>query len=178
MKVLSHYSPKPLVELKQFSPRQDNSHSPGGFWLSDDSEYGWWQFLRFAVKTTPSEWADASETWKCKTDFDVDTDQLLWIKTEDEMHQFVSDYGEPQQRACDDDPSGHGYGLHIEWDIVKTMYKGILISPNQQQLSHRHRDPKFHWYRFDSASACIWDLSCLTPPPHIPIVGTDVIHRP
>ena len=173
MKVLTHYSSKPLTILERFSTRPDNSHSPGGFWLSDDSEYGWCQFLRFAVKTKPSEWADANETWRYRTDFEVDTDQLLWIKTEGEMRKFVSNYGEPQNRACEDAPSGHGYGLHIEWAIVKTMYKGILISPHQQQLSHLHRDPKFHWYRFDCASACVWDLSCLTPPTHISIVETN-----
>ena len=178
MKVLTHYSSALLNMLERFSTRPDNSHSPGGLWLSDDSDYGWWQFLRFAARTSPSEWADASETWKFKTDFEVDTDRLLWIKTEDGMHQFVSDYGEPQQRACDDDPSGHGNGMHIEWTMVKAMYKGILISPCQQQLSHRHRDAKFHWYRFDCASACVWDLSILKPPPHITIVDTRTSHRP
>ena len=178
MKVLTHYSSKPLITLERFSTRPDNSHSPEGFWLSDDSEYGWWQFLRFAVKTSPSEWADADDTWRFKTDFEVNTDQLLWIKTEEEMHHFVSVYGEPQQRACEGDPSGHGYGLHIEWPIVKTMCKGILISPYQQQLSHRHRDPRFHWYRFDCASACVWDLSCIKPLPPLSVADTVTLPLP
>lgn len=181
MKVLTHYSPKPLTVLSRYSPLADNKHSPGGFWLSDDSAYGWQQFLAKATQINPNDWADAGEKWACQTHFLADTNQLLWIKTESEMHQFVSDHGEPCSRACDRDPAKQcypGYGVHIEWASVKAKYKGILISPYQRQLSHHHRDPNFHWYRFDCASACVWDLSCLTPPNHISIVDNHVPRQP
>ena len=171
MKSLTHYSAKPLGNLLRVSPLQDNAHSPGGLWLSDDDSNGWLRLLERAVKENPDQWGDASETWRCRTEFRVDTDdQVLWLRTERGLNRFVSQYGEPQERSCDGDQSGSGYGLHIDWNRVKTEYKGILISPYQEQLSHRHGDPRFHWYRFDCASACIWDLSCLETPPHISIV--------
>ena len=176
MKILTHYSAEPLVSLRRVSIVLDNLHSPGGLWLSDESEYGWSNYLEYAVRRNPSEWGDAGETWKYRTDFEVDTSQLLWLKTESELHQFSSKYGEAQERNCDDDSSGSGYGLHIGWHSVKAEYKGILISPYQERLSHHHGNPKFHWYRFGCASSCVWDLTCLKPPPHINIVDTVALH--
>ena len=172
VKILTHYSAKPLSIILRVSPVPDNLHSPGGFWLSDESEYGWSQHLEYAVRWNPNEWGDAGQTWNCRTDLEVDTSQLLWLKTESDLYRFASKYGEPQERICENDPSRLGYGLHICWDAVKADYKGILISPYQERLSHHHGDPKFHWYRFDCASSCIWDLSCLKPPPHIILVDT------
>lgn len=145
MKILTHYSAEPLVSLQRFSHVPDNSHKPGGLWLSDESEYGWSHYLKDAVRRNPNEWHDAGECWKCRTDFEVDTTQLLWLKTESDLHRFASKYGEPQERKCCNDPSGSGYGLHICWDIVRAKYKGILISPYQVDLSHRQGDSKFHW---------------------------------
>ena len=175
MKVMTHYSREPLVILQRFSPRGDNPHSPGGLWLSDDSEYGWRQYLQYAAQINPGEWHDAGETWKCSTDFEVDTGQLLWLKTGSDLHQFALDYGEPQERNCDNGRPGSGYGLHIEWKKVKAKHKGILISPYQERLSHYHGNPKFHWYRFGCASACVWDSSCLRPTINITIVDASTL---
>lgn len=176
VKVLTHYSSEPPVKLHRFSPRRDNRHSPGGFWLSDESEWGWSQYLEYAVSRNPGEWGDAGETWKYRTDFEVDTSQLLWLKTESDLHQFTLDYGESQKRIRAHDAPRPSTDLHIVWARVKAMYKGILISPYHERLSHHHQDPKFHWYRFGCASACVWDLSCIEPPPHIIIVDTLAPH--
>ena len=171
MKSLTHYSAEPLGNLLRTSPILDNTHSPGGLWLSDDDSYGWLHYLERAVKDNPEEWRDASESWRCPTEFRIDTDdQLLWLKTENGLYQFTSEYGESQEQSCNSGQSGSGYGLHIDWDRVKADYKGILISPYQEGLSHHHGDTKFHWYRFGCASACVWDMSCLEPPPHITLV--------
>ena len=134
----------------------DNEHKPGGFWLSDDAESGWGDFLRRLIAGGDPNWADAKSTWKYVTEFKVAIEQILWLKYDSELRQFAALYGEADERDCSD-----GSGLHIERGRVKADYKGILISPYQECLSHRRGDPMFHWYRFDCASACIWDSSCL-----------------
>ena len=170
MKSLTHYSARPLGNLLRISPVQDNAHSPGGLWLSDDSCYGWLHYLERARIENPDEWGDVSETWGYRTEFGIDTDdQVLWLRTENGLNWFVLEYGEPRESSCVSDRSKAGYGWHIDWDRVKADYKGILISPYQEHLSHHHGNARFHWYRFGCASACVWDLSCLEPPPHIAI---------
>lgn len=165
IKILTHYHPSPIFNLQRFSDRVDNAHSPGGLWLSDETEYGWTRFVQDQVRINPSgPWARDRETWKYQTLFEVDTEEILWLKTTHDLHQFTTNYGEPKHRYCYNDPEKPdkiGYGLHVNWSTVKTEHKGILISPYQDRLSNRHGDPQFHWYRFDCASACIWDASCL-----------------
>ena len=96
-------------------------------------------------------------------DFIIDPcqlDQVLVLGTPDDLRRFTSAYRESSPRGCvvNGQP---GYGLHIEWHRVKSDYKGILITPYQQELSHKNGSPKFHWYRFDCASGCFWDITCL-----------------
>ncbi len=56
-------------------------------------------------------------------------------------------------------------GIHIDWQRVKSDYKGILISLYQQELSYLNGAPMFHWYRFDCACGCFWDISRLIAVP-------------
>ena len=158
---LHHFSEKPLTELTRYSPTLDNDHKPGGLWLSDETEYGWLRFLEDRLASRDSEWNDAKERWRFKTPIDVELQSLLTVRNEAEMRAFVRMYGEPEQRACE-----CGSGLHIDWQRVKSDYRGMLFTPYQGQCSHRHGDPVFHWNRLDCASGCIWDTCGLVLQPH------------
>ena len=157
MTILHHYSKQPIGELKRYSPVPDNCHKPGGLWLSDETQYGWRKLLLHLLSTGAPDWGDANELMSHVAVFSMNTSNILMLKTEDDLSQFSRQYGELQHRSCND-----GQGLHIRWGEIKNSYKGILISPYQKAFSHRHGDPFFHWYRFDCASVCVWDTSCLT----------------
>ena len=154
-----------LYGIKQ--PPCDTDHKPGGLWLSKDTRDGW---SRLHVADTTY-----------KTEFTIKPsacNEILTIRSEQELHSFVQRYGESSQRKCsivdltlnnfrDQCVSNcqgqcfNCFGLHIIWGRVKSEYKGIAITPYQRNLSHRCGDPKFHWYRFDCASWCVWNTSCL-----------------
>ncbi len=168
MKILTHYGRKPneTFSLDYPLPR-DNGHNPGGLWLSDDSHYGWAVFVQDRVLQGSAYWSKTKERWRYRYDFainPVQSDCILVLATSAELQEFTSEYGEASSRECVSD-GRTGYGLHIEWHRVKSHYKGILISPYQEELSYLHGDPRFHWYRFDCACGCFWDISCLVQVP-------------
>ena len=158
MKVLVHYSKHPMGQLLRWPETPANAHKPGGLWLSDEAEYGWNKFLKDRIASGNPEWSDVRWQWKYTTVYEAGIQEILWLKSTADLNWFTEKYGESNHRNC-----GDGCGLHIEWGRVKAGYKGILISPYQEHLSHRRGDRMFHWYRFDCASACVWDSSCLTP---------------
>ena len=109
-------------------------------------------------------WADGKELLQFRYDFVIEPAQLdsvLVLQTKCDLRQFTTAYREDSYRQCVGDNDESEYGLHIEWKRLKADYKGILISPYQSELSHRNGVLDFHWYRFDCASGCIWDISCL-----------------
>ena len=166
MRILSHYSKTPDKGFRLDYPTPlDNDHKPGGLWLSDDSEYGWSQLVQDLVRNGSSGWEDGNELLQHRYDFVIDPTQLnqiLTLSMSEDLRRFASIYGEASMRGCAVDGK-LGYGRHIEWSRVKCDYKGVLITPYQWDLSHRNGDPEFHWYRFDCASGCFWDISCLEP---------------
>ena len=160
--MLFHYSEDADKIFSTARMRGDNDHKPGGLWLSDDSDYGWYDFVLDRLREGSSEWADAHEGLRYRYGFAIDprwSNRILSLKTPDDLRWFTSRYREATVRKCvvDGQP---GCGLHIEWGRVMDDYKGILISPFHRALSRK--DPFFHWYRFDCASGCFWDTSCLT----------------
>ena len=164
MKILSHYGRKPNETFSLDYPApKDNGHNPGGLWLSDDSDYGWAAFVQDRVLQGSMYWSNAKERWRYKYDFTIDlaqSDCVLTLATPKELQHFTLNYGEASPRECVSD-GRTGYGIHIEWQGVKADYKGILITPYQGELSYINGDPMFHWYRFDCACGCFWDISCL-----------------
>jgi len=162
MKLLSHYSREPVQAFSvDFPVRGDNAHKPGGLWLSDDSEYGWRAFVMDRVAEGCSGWADGEELFNYRYDFEIvehEDGQVLYLESSSELYEFARSYGELGFRECVVDDT-LGYGLHIGWDQVKADYMGILIAPFHPSLSRK--EPYFHWYRFDCASGCFWDMSCL-----------------
>ena len=166
MRILTHYGRKPN---ETFSPDypvpRDNGHNPGGLWLSDDSEYGWAAFVQDRVLQGSAYWVKIKDRWSYRYDFAIDpaqSDRIVVLATPVELQEFASEYGEASSKECVADGKT-GYGIHIEWQRVKADYKGILISPYQSELSYLNGDPTFHWYRFDCACGCFWDISCLVP---------------
>ena len=165
MDMLSHYS---KCHDKVFSRDHpvpcDNEHKPGGLWLSDDSDYGWFDFVSERLQSGSSDWADGNELLRFRYDFILNPGQvnrILVLRTPEDMRKFTSKYREAYPRLCVVDGE-LGFGVHIEWSRVKANFKGILITPYQAGLSHRKGDLDYHWYRFDCASGCFWDISCLT----------------
>lgn len=162
--MLSHYSKYPNKVFWSGHPLpHDNEHKPGGLWLSDDTDFGWYALVSDLVRNGRSDWADGNDLLRYKYDFTIDPDQfhlVLILKTPDDLRSFTSHYQEPSSRGCVVDGKPE-CGLHIEWRRVKSDYKGILITPYQRELSHRSGIPEFHWYRFDCASGCFWDITCL-----------------
>lgn len=162
--MISHYSKYPNKVFSTGYPVPlDNKHKPGGLWLSDDSDFGWYELVSYLVRTGCSDWADGNELLRYRYDFVIDPsqlDQVLLLRTPEDLRMFTSAYQEPSPKGCVVDGKP-GFGLHIEWHRVKSDYKGILITPYQPKLSHINGKPEFHWYRFDCASGCFWDISCL-----------------
>ena len=151
------------MDLGRFSTTLDNEHKPGGLWLSDDSDYGWYAFVTDRWNSGSPEWADGLETWRFRFEFTLKPEALrsvLILATKQDLRDFTKAYGESEPRPCqvEDQP---GFGIHIDWHRVKRDYMGILISPYQPDLSHRSDIEPLHWYRFDCASGCFWDTSCL-----------------
>ena len=160
--MLSHYSPvRDKIFSHLFPAPADNEHKPGGLWLSDDTDYGWLAFVSEQLRRGSSDWADGEELIRWKYDFIIDpgdVGRILVLTTHEDFISFTSNYREASPRGCVVDGRA-GYGVHIEWGRVKSDYKGILITPFQRDLSRR--DPEYHWYRFDCASGCFWDTTCL-----------------
>ena len=165
--MLFHYSKKADVSFSMAQMPDDNDHKPGGLWLSDDSDCGWRDRVLERLRGGHSDWVDAYKGLQYRYGFTIDpclSDRVLKLKTPDDLRRFTSHYREAACRECN--VAGEpGWGLHIEWERVKDDYMGILITPFHPDLAlagKAGKDPFFHWYRFDCASGCFWDITCLT----------------
>lgn len=160
--ILIHYSQQPFPDLVTKRLIPDNRHSPGGLWLTDESaNRSWKHVVSCGAKSDPVEWLKFAQSTCYKTYFQIISQELVnvkHIKNRDELLQFTQDYGDLEPRACHPEQKP---GLHIQWEQVRQDYKGILIIPYLASMSHRACKPETHWYRFDCASGCIWDTSCL-----------------
>ena len=162
--VFTHYSKESILNLSRPPPREDLDHKPAALWLSDDRDYGWHQLVTEQVDK--GHWPKEDlEKLKHRYEFVIKPSQLAKVRilsTAKALREFTAEYG--SDRNCQEgynDTKAIGYGKHIEWECIKSRYKGVLITPYQKDLSHRFQDPEFHWYRFDCASGCFWDTSCL-----------------
>ena len=64
-----------------------------------------------------------------------DRDCIRELRTPRDLRIFTGEYQEPAPRECVVDGKV-GHGIHIEWHRVQRDYKGILITPFQEALSH------------------------------------------
>ncbi|TXH44220.1 MAG: hypothetical protein E6Q97_33060 [Desulfurellales bacterium] len=147
--LLTHWSSNPLPALENREQNSLNSseyQKPDGLWLSDESaeeSWSWWcQVNNFRL-----------HTFRIRTDFEVNMDNVLHIKNQAELLSFSHQYGRTT------------YGLWaqhaIVWEHVARDYKGILITPYLWEC--RDIGGSSTWYySWDCASGCFWDVSCLT----------------
>lgn len=170
--LLSHYcrdqqdSGFPVAHYDGLS---DNEHKPGGLWVGDEeSGQGWKTFALEMRQKQPEQWqfhpefGDIKDDLRFRYDFRIrpeQSTQILAIRSLRDLYWFTEEFKEESPRPCVVDAVA-SFGVHIDWKTVKGIYKGILITP--YHTGARETDPvRFHWYRFDCASGCFWDTSCL-----------------
>lgn len=148
--ILSHFS----KEKFEFDPKWDYSDSkkrgsrmkPGGLWLSDESDYGW------------KQWCESAEFrldyFAYKTDFEIDLKDVVVLDTDEKFIKFNEEFSHPYIAGFRDIK-------RIEWRSISDRYKGVVISPYRWSL--RLELGMSWYYGWDCASACIWDLSAVTP---------------
>ena len=87
--MLSHYSKEPDKAFSTAHPIPlDNDHKPGGLWLSDDSDYGWYAFVLARLRDGSKDWADGKELLQYRYDFAIDprqSGQVLLLETPDDL---------------------------------------------------------------------------------------------
>jgi hypothetical protein len=143
--ILSHFSYEPLkFDSSRTYETLKISFKPNGFWLSDETQYGW------------KEWCENAcyGSTEYKTDFQVDLKNILVLDTDEKILEFSKTHliknEERSVFVFDDD--------FIDWEKVINKYDGILISPYSKILGY-----KLCWYNsWDCASICVWNLMCLT----------------
>ena len=178
MTVLYHFGSKEFDKNRRGLPI-DTDHKPGGFWFTEEGIDGWKNFVISAIRKNPSEWCYGD--LKFVTLFEVDpmraAESVFTIACEENLRDFIERFLELSKRNCNGQdlerirkrciPSCSGecyncYGFHINWNQVKDAYKGVALTFYSKDISYRSKDPRLHWSRFDCASWCFWDPSCLT----------------
>ena len=118
---------------------------PSGLWLSVDDDWRRW------CMENEMDWLSRRDV-----DFDVDTSRCKVITSVDEMDEFHDEYTEPDDRWLE---------LRMpNWGKVAKDYSGIVIAPYIWERRYTNPGSASDWYYpWDCASACVWDLSILTP---------------
>lgn len=141
--IVTHWSIEPLkFPLRNVS--QGGRSPPGkpcGFWVSDESDYGWREWRR----------DNASDCSPHRTDFMLDASRVIHVRTESDLLAFDQIFSLITSRGK------HDFD-RIDWVRVANMYDGILISPYQPT----QRFDLSWYYGWDCASGCIWRPECLT----------------
>lgn len=151
-RILTHFSENEwtfdqgFVYPKNPTDLQDErlTFKPKGLWLSDETQFGWKQWCENEDFRT--------EHLKVEKSFLLDPSSICILDSDTKIQHFDEEY-----RLSIRPDFTHVY--IIDWNRVSSKYKGILISP----YSWRMRMGPMWYYGWDCASACIWDLSALTP---------------
>ena len=178
MVTLYTYGGTQFDKNRQCLPR-NTDHKPGGLWLTEDVTDGWKNYVIKSIGQRPQEWCYGDV--KYVTVFEGDplccTDSVLTIADEEDLCDLISSYLENSERNCKSEdlqqiigecPSScsgqcyNCYGFHIKWDRVRDDYKGLALTFYTEDISHLSKESKLHWSRFNCASWCFWDTSCLT----------------
>lgn len=148
--ILNHYGTHPLGQVHNVEQNEDNRMGqigkPSGLWLSDCTSHGW------------ADWC-ISEGFRLdrllvRTRCTLDTTDLVLIDDYVKMSSFNEQYGMPLYGDLSLSMTA------IDWGAVSSKYKGIAITP---YLWGCRLEPEYFWYYgWDCASACIWDVSCIT----------------
>lgn len=145
MKTLSHFSSTPFIFNPStiYGPIHRHDYKPRGFWLSDETDYGWAKWCKDQNWGVPG--------LQFETLFECDISNWLYLDSMEKLLKFTHEY-----KVIDTDLSILGL---IEWRRVQSHFSGILITPYQRSC-RLHMET--HWYYgWDCASACVWDLSTI-----------------
>lgn len=146
--ILTHHSAEPLVmEWDRTYPVHLYNGKPGGFWLSDDSEYGW------------AEWCQAEQfaldSLAHRTQFRVDTSRVLHLSTAMAVVEFGREHRETGPDV---------WWPWVDWAPVREQWAGVVITPYQRSV--RFGAETFWYSGWDCASGCIWDLTAIEQVSH------------
>lgn len=132
---LIHYADHKITLNDTHQYRAFTGHKPGGLWVSDHDKWANWCIdNRFRI-----EWLEYAHEIQI-----LPTANILYLTTPEEVRDFATLYDT-------------GHFDHIDWDLLKTIYDGIIISPYHQDIRF-----EYLWYNiWDCASGCIWNPSVL-----------------
>lgn len=170
--LLSHYSgdkkDSSFPNTLSNCPDHDG-HKPGGLWVGDEESGEGWKALALERREkSPEQWkyhpkyGDIKDNLRFRYDFRIRPEQnghIVILRDVPALARFTEEYMEVQPRSCEVDGVSQ-FGLHINWKRVKQRFKGIIITPHQREARQRDK-VKYHWYKFDCASGCFWNASCL-----------------
>jgi hypothetical protein len=123
---------------------------PNGIWFSVEAEnvgYNW------------KEWCELErfQLQSLQYSYDIilkEYAKIIHLKTSEEIFQFTKKY---PLKTRDWDVEWDTYQL--EWNEVKKIYQGIIISPYQWPC--RLSLESCWYYGWDCSCGCIWDLDCI-----------------
>ena len=140
---------------RDYGEQQDGStygrwrcDKPSGLWLSDDNRFGW------------KEWCDRedfgfADTERC-TSFSVDESRILMLDTTSPSFKHI--VGKMVSSPIDGRPVGF-----TNWRFVASNWCGVYMDEGGHAVFFDGGMTLPHWvYGWDCASACVWDLSCIT----------------
>jgi len=137
---------------------------PVGFWVSDDTEFGWKQWCE------SEEWN--TESLKIRSGFAFAPGaNVLHLTSVPQLLAFTAKYGVYPPKTYS------GSAASINWPRVAREYDGILITPYQWEARLDHRTSWF--YGWDCASGCIWNLAALeqvTERTEVPLIPGGYTH--
>lgn len=164
---LHHYSKKPLHAVGSIAPihpmgkHQCGAHKPLGFWVSDDSDFGW------------AEWCAGEGFGEYDYRYEVTLarpESLLWLRSEDAVRAFADEYCTPPAWH-DELPQSFRDSARFRspmWGRIATKYAGVVITPYQWDL--RLADAFSWYYGWDCASGVIWDGSAVASVREVPMI--------
>lgn len=141
---------------KEYEIKAPTIGKPDGFWLSDDSDFGWKEWCkgsRFRAKAV-----------KHKIRFRCDTENWLVISSAEDFIRFEKRYLKLDPRykkAKLLEPYALQFHGSIDFRAVKKKYGGLLITPYRNDFRLRLDCGNIWYYGWDCASGCVWDLASI-----------------
>ena len=150
---LIHYSSEDIekLETRSYDQNEFRWHAkPHGLWVSVEGEN---------VGDNWKEWCEGEKfELECLVNsYEVmlkDDANILQLKTAEEIFEFTKKF---PIKTRDWDAEWDTYQL--DWNKVKSLYQGIIISP--YQWGCRLALESCWYYGWDCSSGCLWDLTCI-----------------
>lgn len=142
---LYHFTTDPIEYKPDYKyilrPVDYKYYKPVGLWLSDEQEYGWYDWCHdedFRLHSLRHQYVVEVRN----------STSLITLSNKKDFKAFSEHYAIREKGLMEG---------NIHWGKVMQEYGGILISPYRWEDRY-----DFQWYYgWDCASACIWDLSLI-----------------